>query len=232
MIYVIARCINLENIQFSYMTLDTIRVAYPTSNICCIYLGDYFNAEEEIIKRCKQHKITFIDWSNKLLDSKTNDAVIEKLFNDSTEDFIVCDSDIVFHKNMEWYKPVLGLAGMYIPAHHNDFIGGMIQSRLHTSLMYFKNIEYVKEILRLKFKQRVGGLFTPLNYFKPFVSFKDGNVFFYDSCTNLYQAIGGENFTKEVLDCYTHLYCGSYREELKTIPQLTPILELHKQFTT
>jgi hypothetical protein len=80
--------------------------------------------------------------------------------------------------------------------------------RYHTSLLFFPKpkelLDYIKNI-----PQHTN---YPLNIFDPFQYYLNTTRFFYDTCANLYNAIPKEqlfDFRPDILDCYTHIGCGS-----------------------
>ena len=209
-VFIITRCIDLSCRKSATLVFNTIRVGFPTFKVICAYLGDFKEVEDEIIDKCAKNNIEFT--TPRL---ETNNQVIEMLVNITNADFIVLDSDVVFHKNLEWYKPNKSLSGRYIPRQYESFLDVEVMDRLHTSLMYFTNIPEIREKIKSSFDQKCGGRFTPYNVFNPIILKHNGISIFYDSCCNLYHALGGEAFDSKVLECYDHLFCGSFYGEVQ-----------------
>lgn len=207
-VYIITRCTDLDLKASATLVFDSIRVGFPTWNIYCYYLGDFEEVEIEVKKKCKKYNIILYELSLK----KFNYEVISLLIDQSQNDFLVVDSDIVFWKNLEWYKPLKNLAGRHIPRYYESFVKGFSEERLHTSLLYFSNIPDLRKLIKESFDSKTD--FTPYNVFKPVVVKNNGTTLFYDSCSILYNAIGGEAFGKDVLECYDHLFCGSFHKEV------------------
>ena len=210
-VFIITRCTDLSCRKSATLVFDTIRVGFPAYKIVCFYLGDFTEVKNEIVDRCAKLNIELKDSPIFLY----NNQVIEYLVQSQDDPFIVVDSDVVFHKNLGWYKPTKNIAGRYIPKYYEDFVKAVSEERLHTSLMYFSNIPELRKQIEESFVQKCNGSFTPYNVFSPVVVKSNGQSIFYDSCSILYGAIGGEAFDKNVLDCYDHLFAGSFYKELK-----------------
>lgn len=52
--------------------------------------------------------------------------------------------------------------------------------------------------------------YAPLNPFKPIVSYVSGRPMFWDSCSVLYNMVGGSHFTDEQLGYYDHINSSSF----------------------
>jgi len=48
----------------------------------------------------------------------------------------------------------------------------------------------------------------------PCIQFVNGVPVFWDSCANLYNAIGGTSFTEKELDCYDHVNSATFYDEM------------------
>lgn len=221
-VFIIVRCTKLVNKRAATLVFNTIRVGFPTFNIICAYLGDFLEVRQEIETKCHELGILF----RFIPQFKTNDEVIANQVEASKNDdsFIFCDSDIIFWRSMEDYTPKETIAGAFIPKHFNRFTNCLNVARLHTSLFYVASTRALKQQMQQSFNPHCDKRFTPVNFFRPTVVFEAGAPILYDSCANLYQAIGGESFPNSILDCYTHLHCGSYVDETtETIPGLDKI---------
>ena len=204
-VFIMVRCTDIMCKAGALLVFDTIRVGYPTWKITCVYLGDYPDIQIEIEAKCKENNIAFT--SNWPCD--TNDEVIELLVNSEQESFVVADSDMIFHKSLEWYQPRQALAGRFQPRYFESTNQTTTEERLHTSLLYFE-MPTVREDIARSYEQQPKPINTPYDVFSPFVYKYRGKTLFYDSCCSLYHAIGGEMFGKDVLECYDHLHGGSY----------------------
>lgn len=210
-VFIITRCFDLACKESALLVFNTIRVGFPNWPITCIYLGDFDEIKSEIEDKCKIDNITFRDLS---LSFQTNDEVIEWLVKNEQQDFLVCDSDMIFWKSLEFYQPINNLAGRHIPRYSCEFTNTLTEERLHTSLLYFSNLPQLRLDIENSFKQLFDGRFTPYNPYKPVITKFKGQSLFYDSCCILYHAIGGEAFGKDILDCYDHLHAGSFYKEI------------------
>jgi len=212
-VFIITRCTDLACKESAYLVFKTIRTGFPTANIHCIYLGDYSEVRQIVEDECVKLNVKFDLHEMRF---QTNDQVIEWLVQQEQKDFVVVDSDCVFHSSLEWYNPIQLVAGRHIPEHVEDASGQALltMERLHTSLMYFSRLPELRQKIGDSFEDFSGGRFAPYNVFRPVVTKQRGQSIFYDSCSILYGAIGGEAFGKDVLDCYDHLHAGSFYNKL------------------
>lgn len=214
--YIIVRCLKLENSAAATLVFDSLRTGFPTTTLECIYLGDFPEVLVELREKCSRENIEIHNWSHKF---QTNDQVIQHLVETTNEDFVAIDSDVVFWKAVEWYKPTRMLAGRHIPKHIGPLEDNETQERLHTSLLYFTNLPALRKAI-LGATPSTQGRFTDFQPFKPVTVALNGVSMFFDSCSVLYHTIGGEAFGKDVLDCYDHLHYGSFHDEvLKLRPE-------------
>ena len=142
-------------------------------------------------------------------DFKTNDKLIEYLVNNKTQGFAVVDSDVVFFENCEDFEPRDLIAGEFIPEFVCPIAKAITHSRLHTAFFVVSNPVKLRHLIGTVYNPMLPK-FCPFNPFVPVVTFQDRKPYFYDSCSVLYHAIGGENFEPNMLRRFEHLYGGSY----------------------
>lgn len=188
------------------LVFKTLRVGFPTAHIK-VHLNNGFQLTQEEESNYEICSVSTIhhDWINQLIE-KENDP------------FWICDTDIIFYENVEKWE--FGyLAGSRIQEWQDDFSGAVTRSRLHTSLLFIDPVK-VREKVNDFARQCPDTPFTPfVNLVNPLCLPFGGRLYFHDTASLLYHAIGGESFTDRQKDSYFHFNFG-------TIPDLVmPRLE-------
>ena len=130
-----------------------------------------------------------------------------------------CDTDIIFYDSFEGFESGEPLSGWRIPEWQDEFSGAITRSRLHPSLLRI-DPKLIKE--RLLTFQSV----TPKTPFTPFCNpvFPvclpfHSRMYFHDTMSLMYHAIGGQPFTDEQKDSYFHFNFGTIPDVV--IPRLS-----------
>jgi len=217
-VHILATCRNPELIRATTLVFDSLRTGFPTARVYvyCNGLGGYSALIQQAA--CKAGVPEF---NLHVLSQTIHHDWIYKLFEKETEPFFICDTDLIFWSSFEDFDfSGAAMAGRYVPQFFDRFTNCITRPRLHTSLLYLDP---------QKIKQQVDAYFsqfpeTPFNprpnlIFPNFLPYRieqaghpeRGKVknFFHDTCSMLYQAIGGQAFTEAQLDCYDHLNFGT-----------------------
>jgi len=207
-IHIIVYCDNPELAGAAYLTLDSVRVGFPTSEITVHWCGNNVDVMKKVVE-----KADLIDAKvNYNFAGMTHPAVVKQLFLEESH-FILLDSDVVFWKNCEDFQPTKGLiAGRLIPQYECPVVEAVMIQRLHTSFMYFLDTSAIRDAIKKENLRYV--TFDPIS---PFISCYQGRRHFYDTTANLYQLIDGEIFDEEMMDRFDHLGCGSYIDKVEQI---------------
>lgn len=204
-VFILATARNPELLSYTTLVFNTIRVGFPSAEIFVQGNALPEFALKAVMDKCKLSGCEFKndletihhDWINKLLSTQT-------------EEFWICDTDMIFYNPVENY-PLKGfpLAGRRIPEFHDEFSGCLTRSRLHTSLLLVNPLEVKKRVE--VFTNRVAQTpFTPIsNLINPIVVPFKGKGVFYDTCSQLYHAVGGHQFSDDILDSYFHMNFGT-----------------------
>ena len=199
-----------ELLETATLTLRSVRVGFPTA---------------EIIVASTSRDVTFLD----PLLSRTHAIgaryqevpgehyrVLNKFTSDphryGQEQTIFLDSDLIFYENCEGWDFSRALAGHRIPEHVSHYTQCVTAGRLHTSFLVVNQIRLEEELNAAGVEVRE---FAPVHLWRPQMLYHHARPMFYDTASNLFQAIGGAQFTPEQLDCYTHIFCGSARDVAK-----------------
>lgn len=204
-VHILATCSKPELIDATLLVFKTLRVGFPKANVTVWRNGEptgrpaIDDAAMKVDCELVQSEPTIHhDW-------------IKERLRDATEPFWICDTDMVFWKSVEDWKVQAPLAGAYIPEFFDSWSRCRTAPRLHTSLLRFDPVLIKARLETLHDKVRVSR-FTPLvDLVAPVVL---PNGFFYDTCSLLYHAVGGQQFNEAQLEAYEHLHGGTWIDEL------------------
>lgn len=209
-VFILATCRKPELAPMTRLVFDTVRIGFPTAKVTVC-----MNRESacEAIEGCKMPGTDF-----EMLDT-IHHKWIEQLIEVEQEPFWICDTDIIFYSSVEDWRFNTALAGYRIPEFQDEFMGAITRSRLHTSLLYINPI-----LVRKQWAEYEGGFAeTPFrtiaNPCNPLCLSLNGRRYFYDTCSQLYHAIGGTEFTSEQKDAYFHIHAGTIEDLV--LPRLT-----------
>jgi len=212
-VHVLVTLRNLELVRASTMVFDTIRIGFPSAeivpwdNIQKFAVGDSKLLAGAELNPLPKGVTIHHEW-------------IEHLLHIEHAPFWICDTDVVFWDKVEHCKfDAVPMAGRYIPQFRDSFTKCITRPRLHTSLLWL-NPQRIKEETAKYFSQFPETQFNPRpNLFYPmfhpvgppelFGKAMPQTNYFYDTCSLLYHAIGGEPFTTDILDAYDHLNFGT-----------------------
>lgn len=211
-VFILASCRNLDLLPASTLVARSLRIGFPTANIFVHRNTDIKKADDLIWRAFSGPGI------NQAPAVQTiHHAWIEKLIACENEPFFICDTDVVFWDSVETLE-VSGeaLAGRLIPQFFDRFTNCITRPRLHTSLLYINPSE-VRARVKAYYDQFPQTPFNPkANLIYPiFLPVRHGGTvtsYFFDTCSLLYQAIGGRAFTENELDRYDHLHFGTLRD--------------------
>lgn len=202
-VFILASCPGPTLTKGSHLVFDTVRVGFPTANLF-LDVND-MNPEhgqklmdmgEAIGARVGTTDTIHHDWISNLLATQT-------------EPFFILDTDVIFWSSFEVWKFDCALAGRRIPQFYDEFTRCITRPRLHTSLLYIDPVKirsstdaYIARLEPTVFNPHVK-MVDPLC-----LPFK-GKTYFHDTCSVLYNAIGGQPFTEKHLECYDHMNFGT-----------------------
>lgn len=206
-VFLLATVRKPELLPFTTLVFKTLRVGFPTAlvgvfiNHMAPELNSVIRKECEAIgASCSDAETIHHEW-------------ILYLTQIEEEPFFICDTDVIFYENFERFKFDGPLAGYRVPEWNDAFSGAITRARLHTSLLYINPMKV--SVLVKEYLDKIADTpFTPkVNLINPLVIPFKSKPYFYDTCSLLYHAIGGQSFTDEQKDAYCHINFG-------TIPDL------------
>lgn len=200
-VFILATCRKPELAPMTELVFKTLRVGFPTANITVYINGECRN-------NCPNLKLesgTIVTECDTI-----HHKWIKQLIQSEQEPFYVLDTDVIFYESFERFVfPGSALAGWRIPEFQDEFTGAITRSRLHTSLLYIDPVR-VREQLEKYRSQFPATPFNPLaSSFYPLCLPFNGKGYFYDTCSMLYHAIGGTEFTAEQKNAYFHFNFGT-----------------------
>jgi len=131
---------------------------------------------------------------------------------DAPGPLVIVDGDTHFWKSCEDFTFSKLWAGYYVPYIWNDFAQCASFPRLHTSFLWFGD---TVELLRkcAEFHPPSFGAhwdYCPIEYIMTGIRPIGGMPFYWDCMSGLYNAIPGESFQQNHLDCFEHLNSASF----------------------
>lgn len=202
-VHILTTCRKKELLPETLLVFKTIRTGFPKADI--LVTNNTFGIESEVMEECYKVDAEYQYSINPTIHCEWMQSLVE----DSKEPLVLCDTDMIFYKSVENWEFKHPLAGRGVPEFYDLFTKRMTHSRLHTSLMFI-NPEGVREAIRKVDAITPDHLFkTKTNLFAPFYYSLNQKPYFHDSMSLLYHAIGGEEFSEEQKDAYTHLQSGT-----------------------
>ena len=213
-VHILATCRKLELLPYTTLVFETLRVGFPTAKV--------FVTINNIPPECGRQAV--LDCITKVGagfddDNTIHHEWIDKLIQTEQEPFWVCDTDLIFFDSFENVTSDSPLTGWCIPEWQDEFSGAITRSRLHPSLLRI-DPKLVKEKLAAFRSVTPDTPFTPFcNPVYPICLPFNGRMYFHDTLSLLYHAIGGQPFTDEQLDNYFHFNFGTIPDIV--IPRLS-----------
>jgi hypothetical protein len=206
-VHILATCRSPELAPFTELVFKTLRVGFPTAEVVVHINGEAPDNCPGIFDLCKG-----VEADTRLVNT-IHHKWIEGLLQSESEPFWILDTDVIFYDSMEGVDVSDALVGCRIPEWRDEFSGATTRSRLHPSLLYI-NPPSVKEKLAAFRSVCPITPFTPFgNPICPLCLPLNGKMYFHDTMSLMYHAIGGRSFTPEERDKYFHFHFG-------TIPDL------------
>lgn len=221
-VFILATARRPELLAYTTLVFNSIRVGFPSAKIFVQGNALPEFSLQPVKDGCQKASAHFENWTETI-----HHEWIEKLINQESEPFWIVDTDVIFHGSVEeWSFPGQPLAGRRIPEFFDDFSGCRTRSRLHTSLLYIWPAD-VREKLESFTSQIAKTPFTPMaNPVYPVVVPFKGRGIFYDTCSMLYHAIGGQSFSDEQNDAFSHFHFGTISDIV--IPRLRNVNGMEK----
>jgi hypothetical protein len=202
-VHVLATCRKPELAPFTELVFKTLRVGFPTYDVVVHINGEASDNCPSLPDLCKG-----VNAETRLVNT-IHHTWIESLLQSESDPFWILDTDVIFYESIEEVGVSDALVGCRIPEWQDEFSGAITRPRLHPSLLYIN-----PTLVRAKLAKFLSVLpdtpFTPpCNFINPLCLPLDGRMYFHDTMSLLYHAIGGRAFTADERDKFFHFNFGS-----------------------
>ncbi len=202
-VFILASCPGPRLTKGSHLVFETLRVGFPTAKV---FLD---------VNQMDPEFASVIGNMGRRLDAVVapNDTIhhdwISNLIASQREPFFILDTDVSFWSSFEVWPFDCAIAGRRIPQFYDEFTRCITRPRLHTSLLYIDPVK-VNAATDKYFSALEPTVFNPhAKLVNPLCVPVKGKTYFYDTCSMLFNAIGGEAFDDKHLECYDHMNFGT-----------------------
>lgn len=217
-LHILASCRNPELLPGTLLVFKTLRVGFPTAEVC-VHGNGLHPLIEEAVRRAANEAGAELE----PIVAIRHDEWVRKIVVGEMEPCVISDTDMIFWERVDHWTFSHPWAGRLQPEYLDPCTNTVHRQRLHTSLLFVRPDEVRDRILRFD------GIFPKTPVFPRSVNFfgqqlqpmrKGDRVVNYlmDTGANLYHAIGGEGFTPEQLECFSHLHAGTWSDLIRNIP--------------
>jgi hypothetical protein len=213
-VHILATCRKPELEPFTELVFKTLRVGFPTLPVTAHINFDATVLCPSLAKLCKSvgAKTVRVD--------TIHHQWIEKLILSESEPFWIVDTDVVFYESFEEFTTRKALAGFRVPEWKDEFAGAVTRSRLHPSLLYIDPNLFKDQISGFSKCLPASSPFTPFhNPIYPVAIPLNGVMYFHDTMSLAYHAIGGEAFNDLAKNKYFHFNFGTLSDVV--LPRLS-----------
>jgi hypothetical protein len=203
-VFILATCRSEELLPYTLLVFKTLRTGFPTAvvHVDGNALPDY--AAKAVEEECKRVGASFFNG-----DLTIHHSWLQHIVSKETAPLAIVDTDMIFFESVEDWQFDTALGGARIPEWYDEFPGAITRSRLHTSLLFIDPVKVREQVAEYESKY-ADTVFTPkVNLFNPLCLPLNGRRYFHDTCSLLYHAIGGTEFTDAQLDSYFHFNFGT-----------------------
>jgi len=216
-VHILATCRRPELLRLTLLVFESLRVGFPTWPVT-VWLNRLESgsaARQAVLEACRDAQVDEVRDTNTI-----HHAWVEHLAGQELENFVICDTDLIFWEAVEGWKFNRALAGRFIPRFFNEYSNCWDQQRLHTCLLFIQPRALADEA-RAYNGQFPNHVFLPgCNLFYPLrVPLAYGVNIFFDTTSALFHAIGGVPFTEGQNAAFDHLGFGTISDLV--LPHLT-----------
>ena len=161
----------------------------------------------------------------------SHDAWVEKLVMNQVRPFWICDTDVVFFGEVEWFfdqDDADLFAGRYEPAWFEPWTRTRYQERLHTCVQWHNPAAERAAMMRWN-RQVVPGVFATAQVpfiRQHFIPHREGTML-YDTTAGLWHAGWGTPFTDRQNESFEHLHAATYADEVGKCAALKDLPRMH-----
>lgn len=214
-VHLLATVRRAELLSAALLVFRTIRVGFPTADICVWGNGLLVNHAAALEKSAGDVGGTFTN-----LPRTVHDRWLEHIVLHEDEPLWICDTDVVFWDKVEdWFATTVAdplkycsLSGRLEPSYFEQWTFSMSVERLHTCLMYVN-----PRNLRLEIGRVVDSVPKPFGATahhalirQHFIPRRGAMPMFYDTTAGLWQAGIGMPFNDRMNEAFDHLHGGTF----------------------
>jgi hypothetical protein len=212
-VHILAFCRKPELLPAATLVFKTLRVGFPRGQLFVSVRNDS-PCLVEITSAAREAAAAQV----RLLSSARlgHDEWIRYLIETSEEPFWICDTDVIFWNRFRHEPDGSALAGVHMPSFCEPWTGTRYRERLHPCLMRIDPSAFKRSFR--KYLDRF-----PPEPFHPLIEpvlqqwqpeRLNGTVIhhFYDTLAMAWHAFGGQDFTEEQIESFSHLNCATYAD--------------------
>lgn len=215
-----------ELLPGALLVFKTIRTGFPTAPIVV-----WGNGLEPAYTDLIDSAVASVGGTLQMVKPTSHDIWIESIVMNEADPFWICDTDMVFFKEVERFfddaQETL-FAGRLEPAWNEPWTGMSKPNRLHTCLQWFNPSALRGAMLRWC-RQHIPNLLGTSQV--PFIRQSivpslSGNML-YDTTTGLFQCGFGTPFTDEQNAAFEHLHAATYLDDVGKVDALKDLPSVH-----
>jgi hypothetical protein len=214
-VHILVTVTNPTQLVASTLTLETVRVGFPNAKITI-----YNNGNDPIIADGLRHRSKIKQLRVEHNPVPMHHAKWIKGVIDGQKDgpIIILDPDMIFYSSCEDIPYSSLLRGYFIPAIWNEFAGCISYERFHTSFLMVQDVAKLRMRVKMfhPFVLQPSAEYCPLDPYMPAVSVVRGRKAFHDTCSTLYNIVGGVPFTEAERSRYAHINSASFYDVMSS----------------
>jgi hypothetical protein len=214
-VHILVTCRKQKLEQAATLIFKTLRVGFPDVPVT-VSMGTGHCCKAVIRKAAVSVGAEIVEIRDIEQFGPPHDSWLEQLIASEEDPFWICDTDVVFWKRFEHTADGSALAGVRVPGFFEPWTGTQYRERLHTSLMRIDPEKFRKSADEYEAQ-------FPQEPFRPQLMFvsqqyqperRNGTVttHFYDTLAMAWHAFGGQEFTQEQIESFSHLNCATYAD--------------------
>lgn len=214
------------------LVFKTLRTGFPAAHV--VVWGNGLTEKQCLMMHavCAGVKADFRN-----VPRRTHGQWIETLVVNALEPFWICDTDMVFFKAVQGPKSKVQslFSGRYEPEFLEEWTGTRHMARLHPGLMWFNPAALRAAMRCWPGKDEFFGTVKREFFEWQFIPVRTegrrqrAEIWFYDTCAGLHQALGGTAFSAAQNECFEHLHCGTYADLISPHLSVDNLEETHRQ---
>lgn len=221
--YILTYCQNEEALYGNLLTARTLRVGFPSTPI--VVFDNHSRDEFRPLLR-EAYEAAGCGYRDIHYEIKHHSFIQDMLGNQQYGSAVFIDPDICFWGNMEGVAFDGLMKGWRIPSFYDPYTQCNTVTRLHTSLLYFPDVQRLLERLEEERKVRFEA-----HDFSPTMLKVSDTWIRWDTCAAVCAMLGADavEFTDAERSLYDHLFCGTHFGLVKSSFEDTGFEDLHER---